>query len=58
MQLVNSKNNPTLLATNATPNDVIDVERMINNLLKDSCYENTYRVLKKGDNIYIEKKGT
>lgn len=58
MQLINSKKHPTLLGKNASAEEIADVERQMNNLLKDSDWENAFKVVQKGPHVYIEHKGT
>lgn len=58
MQLVNDKKNPTLLGKNASVEEIADVERQMSNLLKDSDWENAFKVVQRGPNVHIEYKGT
>lgn len=57
MEYVNDKKDPSLLGKNASPEEIAAVQRMINNLVKDSCYEDTFKVVQKGSKVYIEHKG-
>lgn len=58
MQLINNKKNPTLLAKNASVEEIAAVQKQMNNLLKDSDYENAFRIVQKGPHVHIEYKGT
>ena len=58
MQLINNKKDPTLLGKNASAEEIAAVQKQMTNLLKDSDYENAFKVVQKGPHIHIEYKGT
>lgn len=57
MEWINNKKDPTLLGKNASVEEIADVQRMIDNLVKDSCYEDMYTVVQEGPHIYVKQKG-
>lgn len=57
MKLINDKKDPTLLGKDASVEEIANVQKMIDNLVKDSCYEDTIQVVQKGSWIYIKHKG-
>jgi len=54
MKLINDKKNPTLLGTTDQIEEVRAIQRMVDNLLKDSAYEEDFSVITKGSNVYIK----
>ena len=57
MEYVTDSKDPTLLGKNATEEEILQLQRMIDNLVKDSCYEDSFQVVQKGLHIYIKQKG-
>lgn len=57
MEYVTDSKDPTLLGKNATEEEILQLQRMIDNLVKDSCYEDSFQVVQKGPHIYIKQKG-
>ena len=57
MKYINDEKDPTLLGKYPLNSDLEDIQRMIDNLVKDSCYEDTFQVVQKGPNVYIKHKG-
>lgn len=57
MEYVNDKKDPTLLGKNASVEEIAAVQRMIDNLVKDSCYEDSFKVVQDGNKVYVKQKG-
>ena len=57
MKYINDEKDPTLLGKDASVEEIANVQKMVDNLVKDSCYEDTIQVVQDGNKVYVKQKG-
>lgn len=56
MKYINDEKDPTLLGKYPLNSDLEDIQKMIDNLVRDSCYEDMFEVVQEGQNVYVKQK--
>jgi hypothetical protein len=58
MKYINDEKDPSLLGTDASVEEIVDVQKMIDNLVRDSCYEDAFIIIQSGNKVYVKQKGS
>lgn len=58
MKYINDEEDPSLLGMDASVEEIADVQKMIENLVRDSCYEDSFILIQSGNKVYVKQKGS